>query len=112
MALASPSRVPYADFGARCLIRRGTLVAYPNSVPPLINHWTPAFPAFYVALAVPVGAWITAGETGSEAPVRWGLSVTGANSLLGVGWGHFPFFFPSLLPPPRSPKNKTHQAAP
>jgi 4-amino-4-deoxy-L-arabinose transferase-like glycosyltransferase len=48
----------------------GTLVAYPNSVPPLINHWTPAFPAFYVALAVPVGAWITGGQTELEAQSR------------------------------------------
>ena len=48
--------------GLGVLLVGGTLVAYPNSVPPLINHWTPAFPAFYVALAVPVGAWITAGN--------------------------------------------------
>nr|AIA15837.1 Dolichyl-phosphate-mannose-protein mannosyltransferase [uncultured bacterium] len=28
---------------------------------PFIIHWTPAFPAFYAALAVPVGAWAAAG---------------------------------------------------
>ena len=48
--------------GLGVLLVGGTLVAYPNSVSPLINHWTPAFPAFYVALAVPVGAWTTAGK--------------------------------------------------
>jgi len=40
--------------GLGVLFVGGTLVAYSNSVPPLINHWTPAFPAFYVALAVPI----------------------------------------------------------
>ncbi|HEX9281210.1 MAG TPA: glycosyltransferase family 39 protein, partial [Candidatus Udaeobacter sp.] len=29
--------------GLGVLLVGGTLVAYPNSVPPLINHWTPAF---------------------------------------------------------------------
>jgi hypothetical protein len=42
--------------GLGVLFVGGTLVTYPDSVPPLINHWTPAFPAFYVALAVPIGA--------------------------------------------------------
>src|SRR4029077_19037215 len=29
--------------GLGVLLVGGTLVAYPNSVPPLVNHWTPAF---------------------------------------------------------------------
>jgi len=32
--------------GLGVLLVGGTLVAYPNSVPPLINHWTPAFRPF------------------------------------------------------------------
>src|SRR5207244_12683541 len=36
--------------GVSVFLIGGTLVGYPNSVPPLINHWTPAFPAFYVTL--------------------------------------------------------------
>ena len=48
--------------GLGVLLVGGTLVAYQNSVPPLINHWTPALPAFYVALAAPVGAWTTVGQ--------------------------------------------------
>src|SRR5436853_7643349 len=41
--------------GLGVLLVGGTLVAYQNSVPPLINHWTPAFPAFYVALVCACG---------------------------------------------------------
>jgi len=33
--------------GFGVLLVGGTLVAYPNSVPPLINHWTPSFPAWW-----------------------------------------------------------------
>ncbi|MDQ3705936.1 MAG: glycosyltransferase family 39 protein [Chloroflexota bacterium] len=31
----------------------GTLVPFPQN----LNHWTPAFPGFYVAVAIPIGAW-------------------------------------------------------
>lgn len=72
--------------GLGVLLVGGTLVAYPNSVPPLINHWTPAFPAFYVALAVPVGALITAGQSELESRLRWILPVTVAIALVVLGW--------------------------
>jgi hypothetical protein len=65
-ATARPAAFLILGSGLAVLLVGGTLVAYPNSVPPLINHWTPAFPAFYVAMALPVGAWTTAGRSELE----------------------------------------------
>ena len=67
--------------GLGVLLVGGTLVAYPNSVSPLINHWTPAFPAFYVALAVPVGVWTTAGQTELESRLEPDLAGNGRNCV-------------------------------
>ena len=89
----------------------GTLVAYPNSVPPLINHWTPAFPAFYVALAVPVRAWITAGQSELEPRLRWILPVTVAVALLVLGWCNLHFYFHRYYADPESLKSKAYRSA-
>ena len=75
----------------------GTLIAYPNSVPPLINHWTPALAAFYVALAVPVGAWKTSVETELSIRERWVLPATLAIGLLVLGWSKSQLLLSSLL---------------
>jgi hypothetical protein len=97
--------------GIGVLLVGGTLVAYPNSVPPLINHWTPAFPAFYVALAVPVGAWITGGQTQLEPQSRWILPVTGAIALLVLGWCNLNFYFHRYYADPESLKSKPYKSA-
>jgi hypothetical protein len=97
--------------GLGVLLVGGTLVAYPNSVPPLINHWTPAFPAFYVALAVPVGAWITAGQTELELRLRWILPVTVAIALLVLGWCNLHFYFHRYYADPESLKSKAYRSA-
>jgi len=97
--------------GLGVLLVGGTLVAYPNSVPPLINHWTPAFPAFYVALAVPVGAWITAGQSELEPRLRWILPVTVAIALLVLGWCNLHFYFHRYYADPQSLKSKAYRSA-
>ena len=97
--------------GLGVLLVGGTLVAYPNSVPPLINHWTPAFPAFYVALAVPVGAWITAGKSELEPRLRWILPVTVAIALLVLGWCNLHFYFHRYYADPESLKSKAYRSA-
>jgi hypothetical protein len=79
--------------GLGVLLVGGTLVAYPNSVPPLVNHWTPAFPAFYVALAVPVGAWITASQSELQPRLRWISPLTIVIALLVLGWCNLNFYF-------------------
>ena len=97
--------------GLGVLLVGGTLVAYPNSAPPLINHWTPAFPAFYVALAVPVGAWITAGQSEFEPRLRWILAVTVAVALLVLGWCNLHFYFHRYYADSESLKSNAYRAA-
>ena len=97
--------------GLGVLLVGGTLVAYPNSVPPLINHWTPAFPAFYVALAVPVGAWITSGQSELEPRLRWILPVTVVIALLVLGWCNLHFYFHRYYADPESLKSKAYRSA-
>ena len=97
--------------GLAVLLVGGTLVAYPNSMPPLINHWTPAFPAFYVALAAPVGAWVTAGQLDLEPRFRWILQVTVAMALLVLGWCNLNFYFHRYYADPESLKSKAYRSA-
>jgi len=97
--------------GLGVLVVGGTLVAYPNSVPPLINHWTPAFPAFYVALAVPIGAWTTAGQSELEPRLRWMLPVTLTIALLLLGWCNLNFYFHRYYANPESLKSKAYRSA-
>ncbi len=97
--------------GLGVLLVGGTLVAYPNSVPPLINHWTPAFPAVYVALAVPVGAWATSVETESSVRWRWVLPATLAIGLLVLGWSNLNFYFHRYYADPESLKSNAYRSA-
>jgi len=97
--------------GLGVLLVGGTLVAYPNSVPPLINHWTPAFPAFYVALALPVGAWATAGKSELEPRLRWILPATVGIALLVLGWCNLNFYFHRYYADPESLKSEAYRSA-
>ena len=97
--------------GLGVLIVGGTLVTYPNSVPPLINHWTPAFPAFYVALAVPVGAWAAAGKSELKPRSRWILPATVAIALLVLGWCNLNFYFHRYYADPKSLKSTAYRSA-
>ena len=97
--------------GLGVLLVGGTLVAYPNSVPPLINHWTPAFPAFYVALALPVGAWATAGKSELEPRLRWILPATVGIALFVLGWCNLNFYFHRYYADPESLKSKAYRSA-
>jgi hypothetical protein len=95
--------------GLGVLLVGGTLVAYPNSVPPLINHWTPAFPAFYVALAVPIGAW--AASTELPARLHWILPTTLAVGLLLLGWVNLNFYFHRYYADPASLRTSAYMSA-
>jgi 4-amino-4-deoxy-L-arabinose transferase-like glycosyltransferase len=93
------------------LLVGGTLVAYPNSAPPLINHWTPAFPAFYVALAVPVGAWTAASEPQLPSRLRGILPATLAVALVVLGWLNLDFYFHRYYANPESLKSNAYRSA-
>ncbi|HSS16050.1 MAG TPA: glycosyltransferase family 39 protein [Candidatus Dormibacteraeota bacterium] len=97
--------------GVGVLLIGGTLVAYPNSVPPLINHWTPAFPAFYVALAVPIGAWAASAEV--ELPDRrcWVLPATLAIGLSVLCWLNLSFYFHRYYANPASLRSSAYRSA-
>src|SRR6476660_3780339 len=97
--------------GLGVLLVGGTLVAYPNSVPPLINHWTPAFPAFYVALAMPVGAWATSGKSELEPRLRWILQGPVGIAVLVLGWCNLNFYFDRYYADPESLKSNAYRSA-
>lgn len=97
--------------GLGVLLVGGTLVAYPNSAPPLINHWTPAFPAFFVALAVPVGAWVTAGQSKLELRLRWLLPTTVGIALIALSWSNLNFYFHHYYADPETLKSKAYRSA-
>jgi len=95
--------------GFGVLLIGGTLVAYPNSVPPLINHWTPAFPAFYVALAIPIGAWAASLDL-PDRP-RWCLPATLAVGLSLLGWCNLNFYFHRYYADPATLRSKAYRSA-
>jgi 4-amino-4-deoxy-L-arabinose transferase-like glycosyltransferase len=76
--------------GGGVLFVGGTLV---HGVP-FLAHWTPAFPAFYAALAVPVGVWAGSWPQGARARR---LRLAGIGTLaLGLGalvWLNVDFYF-------------------
>ena len=97
--------------GLGVLLVGGTLVAGPNSVPPLINHWTPAFPAFYVALAVPIGAWTASAEPELPSDLRWILPATLAVGLSLLGWFNLNFYFHRYYADPASLRSRSYRSA-
>src|SRR6478735_6732997 len=97
--------------GLGVLFVGGTLVAYPNSAPPLLNHWTPSFPAFYVAMALPVGAWATCGTSELELRLRWVLPAAVGIALLVLGWCNLNFYFHRYYADPESLKSTAYKSA-
>lgn len=97
--------------GLGVLLVGGTLVAYPNSLPPLINHWTPAFPAFYVALAVPVGAWAAASKPYLPSRLPWILPATLAIALLVLASLNLNSYFDRYHADPESLKSNAYRSA-
>jgi 4-amino-4-deoxy-L-arabinose transferase-like glycosyltransferase len=97
--------------GLGVLLVGGALVAFPNSVPPLINHWTPAFPVFYAALAVPIGAWAASGEAELPVRLRWALPAMLATGLAVLGWLNFHFYFHRYYADPENLKSKAYKSA-
>jgi hypothetical protein len=97
--------------GLAVLFVGGTLVLYPNSSPPMLAHWTPAFPAFYAAIGVPIGAWVELSEVCLRGRQRW---ITIAAVIAGVGslaYANINFYFYRYYADPESLRNERYKAA-
>ena len=97
--------------GLGVLLIGGTLVASSNSIPPLINHWTPAFPAFYAALGLPIGAWVTSAQAELPIRLRWILPATLTIALSLLGWLNLDFYFHRYYADPASLKSSGYRLA-
>ena len=96
--------------GLGVLFVGGTLVLYPNSSPPMLAHWTPAFPAFYAAIAVPIGAWAESVELWLRGR-RWITIAAVVAGLAILAYANINFYFFRYYADPESLKNERYKAA-
>jgi len=89
----------------------GTLVLYPNSSPPMLAHWTPAFPAFYTAIAVPIAAWLTSAEVWLHGRWRWITTAVVVLGLATLAYANIHFYFFKYYADPQSLRNERYKAA-
>jgi 4-amino-4-deoxy-L-arabinose transferase-like glycosyltransferase len=97
--------------GLAVLFVGGTLVLYPNSSPPMPAHWTPAFPAFYVAIAVPIGAWLASAEVWLRGRRRWITTAVVVVGLAILAYANIRFYFFRYYADPESLRNERYKAA-
>jgi 4-amino-4-deoxy-L-arabinose transferase-like glycosyltransferase len=97
--------------GLAVLMVGGTLVLYPNSAPPMPAHWTPAFPAFYAAIAVPIGAWCGSARIGMPGRWRWIPAVVVLLGLITLACANIHFYFYKYYADPESLTNRRYRAA-
>jgi hypothetical protein len=75
------------------------------------SHWTPAFPAFYAALAVPIGAWTASANAELPIDLRWILPATLAIGLSLLGWSNLNFYFHRYYADRASLKSNAYRSA-
>jgi 4-amino-4-deoxy-L-arabinose transferase-like glycosyltransferase len=97
--------------GLGVLFVGGTLVLYPNSAPPMLAHWTPAFPAFYAAIALPIGAWVESVEVWLHGRQRWITITVVVVGLVALAYANINFYFYGYYADPESLKNERYKAA-
>jgi hypothetical protein len=97
--------------GLGVLFVGGTLVLYPNSAPPMLAHWTPAFPAFCAAIAVPIGAWAGSTEVWLRGRQRWMTIAVVVVGLLTLAYANINFYFYRYYADPESLKNERYKRA-
>jgi 4-amino-4-deoxy-L-arabinose transferase-like glycosyltransferase len=95
--------------GIGVLFVGGTLVLYPNSSPPMLAHWTPVFPAFYAAIAIPIGAWTASARLLPQK--RWIRIGVVAAGLLALGYANIRFYFFNYHADPENLKNDRYKRA-
>ncbi|PYI61678.1 MAG: hypothetical protein DMC60_04680 [Verrucomicrobia bacterium] len=89
----------------------GTLVLYPNSSPPMLAHWTPAFPAFYAAIAVPIGAWVASARALQRMKSMWISATVVAIGLAILGYANVRFYFFRYYADPENLRSDHYKAA-
>jgi 4-amino-4-deoxy-L-arabinose transferase-like glycosyltransferase len=97
--------------GLGVLFVGGSLVIYPDSSLPFINHWTPAFPAFYCALAIPVASWFESDRTTRSAKLAWVKPAVLAAGLVMLGWLNVGYYFGSYHASPDSLRSENYSRA-
>ncbi|HEX8598916.1 MAG TPA: glycosyltransferase family 39 protein [Chloroflexia bacterium] len=71
---------------AASILGISSIILSPTNPNPNFSHWTPAFPAFYIALALPLALWLRAlRHTGRRVWVRTGQAVVAAGLLVSAG---------------------------
>jgi hypothetical protein len=97
--------------GLGVLLVGGTLILYPNSSPPMLAHWTPAFPAFYAAIAVPIGAWVASARALPGMKSRWIIAPVVTLGLVILGYANIRFYFFRYYANPDNLKTERYRAA-
>jgi len=97
--------------GLGVLLVGGTLVLYPNSSPPMLAHWTPALPAFYAAIAVPIGAWVASARALQRMKSRWISAIIVAMGLAIFGYANIRFYFFRYYADPENLSSDHYKAA-
>ena len=97
--------------GLGVLFVGGTLVLYPNSSPPMLAHWTPAFPAVYAAIAVPIGAWVASARALQRMKSRWITATVVAVGLAILGYANIRFYFFRYYADPANLRSERYKAA-
>jgi 4-amino-4-deoxy-L-arabinose transferase-like glycosyltransferase len=97
--------------GLGVLFVGGTLILYPNSAPPMLAHWTPAFAAFYAAIAVPIGAWVGSTDVWLRGRQRWTMIVLVVVGLMALAYANMNFYFHRYYANPESLRNERYKAA-
>ena len=97
--------------GLGVLLVGGTLVLYPNSSPPMLAHWTPAFPFVYAAIGLPVGAWVSSARRSLPGRWKWMTPALVALGLMTLAYTNIHFYFYKYYANPESLRNERYKAA-
>lgn len=89
----------------------GTLILYPNSSPPMLAHWTPAFPAFCAVIAVPIGAWVASARALQRMKSRWISAAVVATGLAILAYANIRFYFFRYYADPENLRAERYKAA-
>jgi 4-amino-4-deoxy-L-arabinose transferase-like glycosyltransferase len=97
--------------GVGALLVGGTLVLYPNSSPPMLAHWTPAFPFIYAAIGLPVGAWVSSAHRSLPGRWKWMTPALVGLGLVTLAYANIHFYFYKYYANPESLRNDRYKAA-